>query len=391
MNNSTAVNLANGPNFGILLPQGCSLQQMWFLNFLQEEQLQTFFISSSQTIIITVLFPIIFTFGLIGNITFLLVVLLNKHMRTITNFYLSNLAVADILFIVVSAVIGFWRYAASGGISYAQTFKSTFGCLTSLALVYFTYLASMILVILVSFERYIAICHPLKYRSMKGSSKKGLSIKLTSLTWFVAICIAFIISPYQGRLVKKCIIWPFSDKYHNLPTVIYMCEPLHLVFKDVLALAQAAPFFIAVVVIVMLYSRIVFALRSHSAAMDNQQDQKQAGIRNVQKQVTRMVIANGLVYFLCLAPYQLIYIFDFLWRRMDHNLFENEWALNLLLVSRCMSAFNSAINPLIYALANPKYRRAFVRMVKCGKGNSVEPSSAFEVTDMSVAQLREQM
>ena len=369
MNNSTTVNPANGQNFGNLLPRGCSLQQMWFLNFLQEEQLQTFFISSSQTIIITVLFPIIFTFGLIGNITFLLVVLFNKHMRTITNFYLSNLAVADILFIVVSAVIGFWRYAASGGIRFAQTFKSTFGCLTSLALVYSTYLASMILVILVSYERYIAICHPLKYRSMKGSSKKRLSVKLTSLTWFVAICFAFIISPYQGKLEKKCIIWPVLDQYRDLPAVIYVCEPLRPIFRDVLALAQAVPFVIAVVVTVVLYSRIVFALRSHSAAMNNQQDQQQAVIRNVQKQVTRMVIANGLVYFLCLAPFQLIYIFDFLWRQMDRDLFENEWALNLLLVSRCMSSFNSAINPLIYALANPKYRRAFVRMIKCGKEN----------------------
>ena len=57
-----------------------------------------------------------------------------------------------------------------------------------------------------------------------------------------------------------------------------------------------------------------------------------------------------------------------------------------------MSACNSAINPVIYALANPKYRSAFTRTAKCGKGNSVEPSSALEVTDtdMSVAQLDEQ-
>ncbi len=302
-------------------------------------------------------------------------------MKTITNFFLSNLAAADIFFIVSSAVIGFWRYGASHGISHAQTFRSVFGCLSSIAVVYFTYLASMIIVILVSLERYLAICHPVKYRSM-NKSKKGISAKLASITWFAALCFAFVISPFQGKLTKKCIVWPPRESYSNMPTKIYICEPLNEAYRDVMACAQAIPFIIAVAVIIVLYAQIIHTLKAHTVGEGSLQQQP-ASIRKVQQQVTRMVITNGLVYFICLAPFQIIYICDIIWRANGKNLFAKDWALTLLLISRCMLALNSAINPVIYALVNPKYRRAFVRFVRCTAGNRVDPMDATSAIDAS--------
>ena len=52
--------------------------------------------------IITVWFPVVFTFGFIGNKAFWKVVALVKEMHTLTNFYFAKLAVAvDLLYIVL--------------------------------------------------------------------------------------------------------------------------------------------------------------------------------------------------------------------------------------------------------------------------------------------------
>ena len=419
--------------FPFEIPQDCSLDQIWWFHLFTDNQIESLFhISTSQKIIITVLFPIVFFIGLVGNATFLLIVGFNRRMRTITNFYLSNLAVADILFIIVSAVVGFWNYGISHGLSLGATFyRSRIGCLTSLALVYFTYLASMILVLLVSFERFLAICYPVKYRALKSTGSKRLSAKLAAATWLVALCFSLLISPYQGKLTRVCIVWPARVRFLGYPSEIYQCKPLYPVFKDIIAFAEAVPFTVSVVVICILYGKIILVLRDHAAAgvmkdqnvphgsgniqidpsgqrsaqpQNNPDGTQNPGLQNIadgqrnrkppqddrrkllQTQVTRMVVANGLVYFLCLAPFQIIFILDFIWRQSGENLYSNEWAVNLILVARCLNALNSAINPIIYAIANPKYRKAFFRLIKCSSGdnNSIEPSDTGTVSTSTV-------
>jgi len=59
------------------------------------------FLPSVQASMITA-YIIIFIVGVIGNMTVLLVVLSNSHMRTNTNIYLVNLSAADILMCLVS-------------------------------------------------------------------------------------------------------------------------------------------------------------------------------------------------------------------------------------------------------------------------------------------------
>ena len=62
----------------------CSTEQL----FIYELWVQTFFV---------LLYAVIFVVGVGGNLAVLTVVLGNKHMRTNTNLYLLNLAIADIV------------------------------------------------------------------------------------------------------------------------------------------------------------------------------------------------------------------------------------------------------------------------------------------------------
>ena len=83
------------------------------------------FFKPFEKILITVLFPIIFTFGIIGNVAFLTVVALVKEMRTLTNFYLANLAVADLLYTILQLLAPYTiTYAISDGLRLAGIFHT---------------------------------------------------------------------------------------------------------------------------------------------------------------------------------------------------------------------------------------------------------------------------
>ena len=53
------------------------------------------------TIVLLVLYSVIFTVGLVGNSLVIIVVIKCRHMRTVTNMFLMNLSIGDLLVVVV--------------------------------------------------------------------------------------------------------------------------------------------------------------------------------------------------------------------------------------------------------------------------------------------------
>ena len=61
----------------------------------------TYFYSSRERILLTVFYPLVLMFGLTGNLAFLVVVARIPQMQTIVDAYLVNLAVADLVIILI--------------------------------------------------------------------------------------------------------------------------------------------------------------------------------------------------------------------------------------------------------------------------------------------------
>lgn len=49
---------------------------------------------------ITVVYVVIFVTGMVGNIATFIVIIKNSSMQSVTNYYLFNLAVSDVLFLI---------------------------------------------------------------------------------------------------------------------------------------------------------------------------------------------------------------------------------------------------------------------------------------------------
>lgn len=135
----------------------------------------------TQTIIITIVYGIIFITGLTGNLATCVVIAKNKFMHTATNYYLFNLAVSDILVLVLglpTETYEFWS-------AYPFIFGEPFCLIRAHASETATY-ASILTITAFTVERYIAICHPMKAQTVSSLSR---AVKVVVMIWVVcALC-----------------------------------------------------------------------------------------------------------------------------------------------------------------------------------------------------------
>lgn len=108
----------------------------------------------------TIAFSSVFVLCVIGNIIVLLVLTKSTQMRTRTNLFLANLAVADLFVGVFCILPAIFRYSS------AQWTHGRIICKMNKFVESVNVTASMLLLELIAVERYIVIKHPLKARSL---------------------------------------------------------------------------------------------------------------------------------------------------------------------------------------------------------------------------------
>ena len=94
--------------------------------------------------------PIFYVIGFIGNVAFILVLARVKTMRNMTNFYLANLAAADLMILSLKTFAKPWLYLVSKRVR-SEPFFSNFGCATHSFAIHVSQTASILLITIVSF------------------------------------------------------------------------------------------------------------------------------------------------------------------------------------------------------------------------------------------------
>ena len=313
-----------------------------------EEIEEEMFYSKLETVKVTVIVPIIFVVGLLGNSAFLLLLARVKAMRTLTHFFLANLAVADImvLFVKLGYLVGSYQKSI---IVWSQPFYSNWGCALHELLCFTSYAASILLINFISFDRYFAICHPMKYRFAKN--KKNVSLFMLFFIWTTAVVLAILAIMCFSILSYNCIIWPPKERYKNFPEFGQYCGLIHPGFKHVFNTILAVPFILALITNSFLYIKIVLKLR-HPLGEAGGSEQHQ----RLKRRITWMLMANAIVYFCCLTPTQFLIIRA---SKVDHA--SADWA-RYIHTAYIFIMVNSAVNPIIYSVASPSYRRGFLEV-----------------------------
>ncbi|XP_063988800.1 trissin receptor-like isoform X2 [Diachasmimorpha longicaudata] len=309
-------------------------------------------------VIFITLYSVVFFFCFFGNLLVILVVMYSRRMRGITNFFLANLALADLcvgIFCVYQTLINYlmnsWRLG-------------DFLCKAYMFVTALSYTASIMILVLVCVERYLAIIHPIKCRSMLT---RGRLRVIVAVVWILAAVYAsprFIyVETYHHELNSGVvdIICMANIKKHN---------------KNVLdAVNLILLYLIPLVLMSCLYTRIAVALWKSSAAFsgpglvartrNGRVHHVHASSKNVlraRRGVIRMLIAVVVMFAVCNLPQQA----RMLWLHWASTYKPNSHFSTIFTVSvQLISYMNSCLNPLLYAFLSRNFRKAMRELFAC--------------------------
>ncbi|XP_055902297.1 growth hormone secretagogue receptor type 1 [Eupeodes corollae] len=290
--------------------------------------------------------------GVIGNVMVPIVILKTKDMRNSTNIFLTNLSIADLLVLLVCTPTVLVEVNTR-----PETWVLGQEMCKAVPFVELTVAhASVLTILAISFERYYAICEPLKAGYVCTKTRAFL---ICVFAWGVA---ALFTSPilwvaeykfveyFDGSYVAACLTQAVTTW-----TIAFFLMTISIFFV------------IPLIILIILYGIIAKNLISKDGPMMKIRPTKPEFSYKARKQVVMMLGAVVLSFFLCLLPFRVLTLWIIL--SSDQALFAVgvERYYNLLYFSRIMLYLNSAINPILYNLMSTKFRKGFLKLCICCK------------------------
>ena len=282
------------------------------------------------TAIIGSVFCIVIT---LGNLMIVIAVVKDplKKLRSPFNYFVINLAVADLIVGIISMPIGIYNHT----LEYLKTKPDVLKRVFTVTL-FISLTASLLCLITLSVDRYVAITFPMKYRS--------------NLTW-------------RKCWIGSFIIWILSL---SLPFIY-----LKVGYINYLMIYVNTAVVIAAITLVMTYIRIYKFLRGQiqrmkeiSRTTSNETKMLESKRTLQQKKVTRVFLWILVLFLVCYIPATIIvYILQFCTAcRCESIHVMRDTTFYLLTVNSCM-------NPFVYALKNKHYRHALTQVWKNSRGS----------------------
>ncbi|XP_067136190.1 LOW QUALITY PROTEIN: RYamide receptor-like [Centruroides vittatus] len=284
-----------------------------------------------------------------GNGVVCYIVLAYQRMRTVTNFFIVNLAVGDILMACLCIPFGFvsnlllqyWPFGAVMCVlvSYAQAASVFVSAYTLIA---------------ISVDRYIAILYPLRPRMTKFQSKL-----IIVLVWIVAL-----LTPLPTAVVSR-LRQPVQWRRFNI-TDRYICmedwETDHQRYYYSMAL-MILQYFFPLTVLIYTYTRIaivVWGKRTPGEAEDVR-DQRLAASK---RKMIKMMITCVTAFTLCWLPLNtLVVIGD-----QYPQIYTLSGIVYVWFACHWLAMSHACYNPFIYCWMNTKFRMGFryaLRFLPC--------------------------
>uniref|UniRef100_A0A6P7FBU7 Growth hormone secretagogue receptor type 1-like isoform X2 n=1 Tax=Diabrotica virgifera virgifera TaxID=50390 RepID=A0A6P7FBU7_DIAVI len=294
---------------------------------------------------------IIMCLGVIGNVMVPIVIFKTKDMRNSTNIFLVNLSVADLMVLLVCTPTVLVEVN-----SRPETWVLGREMCKAVPFVELTVAhASVLTILAISFERYYAICKPLKAGYICTKARASL---ICLLAWFVA---AVFTSPILA-------ITQYSTEEYIDGSLVFVCFSLvEDLFPCIFFIGSVVVFFVFPLgILICVYALIATSLMSQPLAMIASRNltSPAQNVIKYRKQVILMLGTVVLAFFICLLPFRALTLWIIIAPAGSSFELGFERYYNILYFSRIMFHINSAVNPILYNIMSSKFRGGFFKL--CG-------------------------
>lgn len=291
-----------------------------------------------------VVFGAMLLVAITGNSIVLWIVLAHRRMRTVTNYFLLNLSVADLLMSSLNCSFNFifmlnsdWPFGA------VYCTINNFMANMSVASSVFTLVA-------ISLDRYIAIVHPLRHRTSRKKARLFLLIIWALSCVLAAPCLMYstVMTKryHNGKTRTVCyMLWPDGRYPTSMADYIY-----NLVF---LILTYGIPMLI-MIVCYSLMGRELWGSRSIGEHTERQLESMKS-----KKKVVRMFIIVVTIFAICWLPYHLFFVYAY----HNNQMTSSSYVQQLYLGFYWLAMSNAMVNPIIYYWMNSRFRIYFQEII----------------------------
>ena len=299
----------------------------------------------TELVVCLMVLPILGVFGIVGNILSIVVLGRDDVMKKTTRFLLRNLATADIGFLIISVsnhAFATATYTLPHYVSpqMSQLFQSMEPYLWFIMQVF--HLASIYSVVIVTGDRYIAICRPLQ---------SGRLSTTRNARWAVAgvWCMAVIFNIPMGieNMTIPCNNATNNNECYTSTTIqLYYDHVYYLVYYVILV--NIVKLIIPLTILTVLNVKLVKAVRASREMHSETQRQ--------QNNTTVMLVTIVITFIICFTPY---FLYGVMWMIDYFGYGIDLWMMLVYTnsVSNMFLAVNSAVNFLIYLARGERFRR----------------------------------
>ncbi|GAB0092702.1 neuropeptide SIFamide receptor [Sergentomyia squamirostris] len=302
----------------------------------------TFRYGVAPTILLSLAYGVVFVVGVVGNVAVVLVVFKSTSMRSATNQFIANLAIADLLvnfFCLPFTLVGNIFQAWVLGVFVCKIVSYLQGVSVS---------ASVNTLMAISLERCAAISFPLTGTMSRRQYRISVILIWTvALTINMPLLFVFSTEPLiKGSVAEVCVeFWPSEDA-DNL----------------FFAIANLTICYLGPLTVISICYTVIWRSVANRSIPGEKLCNRHISVANRSK-VVKMVFVVIVTFTLSWLPLYVLFCFV----KFSGNLLNNKTIQDIIYVlfpiAQWLGAANSCINPILYAFMNRKFRVGFMSLI----------------------------
>ncbi|PAA69046.1 hypothetical protein BOX15_Mlig005910g1 [Macrostomum lignano] len=292
---------------------------------------------------------LIFCFGLAGNLILLSIIVSQRNLRTTPNLFISNLAVADCIYLLLFVPCDI---ASNFGLQLPTVFcKTLYFCrILTVGVSVYTLLAMAI-------DRCLAITRPL---STLKSSRPNLVPRLgLGAIWLLATALAV---PYA---VGSHIETNLHQLPHGNCLAVRSCFPFPREwgsgYSRAMRILKLLAYYAVPGLLTVLFYGLMAGRLLRSARQHGQANSSTAGQAEGRRKLAKLVLCLALVFFIAWGPDHAITLYFFMAKQVSGSF------LRFKMIAKLLPSAYSASNPVTLCIISKRFRAHFLQVITCGR------------------------